>query len=59
MKRADLVDLLRRSKPVFSEAPKMKYKESLKTIMDGFEKGYESSDAVDVFIDMAKVAGLI
>lgn len=59
IKRDDLIDLLRRTKPVFSEAPILKYKKGLGVMRKGFEKGYDSNDAADVFRDMAKTAGLL
>ena len=59
IKRDELIDLLRRSRPVFSEAPKLSFKECLKIMLKGFEDGYKSSDAVDVFLEVAKVARLV
>jgi len=59
IKRDELIDLLRRSRPVFSEAPKLSFKECLQLTLKGFEDGYQSSDAVDIFLEVAKVARLV
>ena len=59
IKRDELIDLLRRSRPVFYEAPKLSFKDCFKLILKGFEDGYKSSDAVDVFLEVAKVARLV
>lgn len=59
IKRDDLIDLLRRTKPVFSEAPKLSFNEGIQVMTDGFAQGYESNDAREVFQEMKKVAGLI
>ena len=59
IKRDELIDLLRRSRSVFYEAPKLSFKECFKLILKGFEDGYKSSDAVDIFLEVAKVARLV
>lgn len=59
MKREEMIDLLRRSKSVFSEAPKIKFNEALTFTRDGFKDGYKDMGALDLFMNLIKAAGLV